>query len=41
MTNEIVFYDLSLASDHDPRKIFSPNAWYVHATASVGLLERC
>ena len=29
MSNKIVFYDVSVASDHNPRKIWAPNTWYV------------
>ena len=41
MPNKIVFYDLSIGSDHNPRKIWSPNTWYASSKMRVTVLRRC
>jgi len=39
MSNKIVFYDVSIASDHDPRKIWSPNTWKIRYALNIKNLE--
>jgi len=39
MSNKIVFYDISIASDHNPGKIFSPNTWKVRYALNVKKLD--
>jgi len=39
MSNKIVFYDISIASDHNPRKIWSPSTWKIRYALNIKKLE--